>query len=60
MAVAIAERRPHRASGDLACHVLEVMAALVGSCEGGGLMAIESRCARPEPMTAGLRTGEMS
>jgi predicted dehydrogenase len=60
MAVAIAERRPHRASGDLACHVLEVMAALVGSCEGGGVMAIESRCARPEPMTAGLRTGEMS
>jgi predicted dehydrogenase len=60
MAVAIAKGRPHRASGELAYHVLEVMVALTGSCEGGGVVAIESRCTRPEPMAAGLRTGEMS
>jgi len=60
MAVAIAQGRPHRASGELAYHVLEVMAALVGSSEGRGIVAIESRCARPEPMPAGLQTGELA
>jgi predicted dehydrogenase len=60
MAVAIAEGRPHRASGELAYHVLEVMEALVGSSEGRGIVAIASRCARPEPMPAGLQTGEMA
>jgi predicted dehydrogenase len=60
MAVAIAKGRPHRASGELAYHVLEVMEALVGSSEGRGIALIESRCVRPEPMVAGLRTGEMA
>ncbi len=60
MAVAIAQGRPHRASGELAYHVLEVMEALVGSSEGQGIVAIASRCARPEPMAPGLQTGEMS
>ena len=60
MAAAIADGRPHRASGALAYHVLEVMEALVGSSEGRGIALIESRCARPEPMPAGLRTGEIS
>ena len=60
MAVAIADGRPHRASGALAFHVLEVMEALVGSSEGRGIASIESRCARPEPMPAGLATGEMA
>jgi predicted dehydrogenase len=50
MADAIAKGRPHRASGALAYHVLEVMEALVGSCEGRGITPIASRCARPEPM----------
>ena len=59
MAVAIAKGRPHRASGELAYHVLEVMQALVGSAEGQGIVAIASRCARPDPMAAGLKTGEM-
>jgi predicted dehydrogenase len=59
MAVAIAQGRPHRASGELAFHVLEVMEALVGSCEGSGIVTIPSRCARPKPMPAGLQTGEI-
>ena len=59
MTVAIAKGRAHRASGELAYHVLEVMEALVKSSEGQGIVAIESRCARPEPMPAGLRTGEI-
>jgi predicted dehydrogenase len=60
MADAIAKGRPHRASGALAYHALEVMEALVGSCEGRGLVTIESRCARPEPMPADLKTGEIA
>src|ERR671918_396024 len=44
MAVAIAQGRPHRASGALAYHVLEVMEALVDSSEGRGIARIESRC----------------
>jgi predicted dehydrogenase len=60
MAVAIAQGRPHRVSGELAYHVLEVMEALVGSAEGRGIVEIVSRCARPEPMAPGLETGEMS
>ena len=60
MAVAIAKGRPHRASGALAYHVLEVMESLVGSSEGRGIVAIASRCERPEPMAAGLKTGEIA
>ena len=60
MAVAIANGRGHRASGALAYHVLEVMDALVGSSEGRGIVLVTSRCARPEPMAAGLQTGEMA
>jgi predicted dehydrogenase len=59
MADAIAKGRPHRASGELAYHVLEVMEALVGSCEGRGTVPIESRCVRPQPMRAGLATGDI-
>jgi hypothetical protein len=40
--------------------VLEVMEALVGSSEGRGIVLVTSRCARPEPMAAGLQTGEMA
>lgn len=59
MAAAIAAGRAHRASGELAYHVLEVMAALIRAAEGGGIALIESRCARPEPLPAGLGTGEL-
>jgi predicted dehydrogenase len=47
MAYAIRERRPHRASGDLAYHVLEVMEAFGRSSEKGQFITIESRPARP-------------
>ncbi|HEX3983573.1 MAG TPA: Gfo/Idh/MocA family oxidoreductase [Acidisoma sp.] len=50
MAHAIRENRPHRASGALAFHVLEVMEAFHRSSERGGFITIESRPARPEPM----------
>ncbi|MEZ5865877.1 MAG: Gfo/Idh/MocA family oxidoreductase [Geminicoccaceae bacterium] len=51
--------RPHRASGELAFHVLEVMEGLVRSAEGDGSVTIASRCARPAPLLPGLAMGEM-
>jgi predicted dehydrogenase len=51
MAKAIAEGRPPRASGRLACHVLEILLALEASAEGAGRIAIQSRIDRPETVT---------
>ena len=50
MAEAIRDDRPHRASGQLAYHVLEVLEGLQRSSDEGRKIAIESTCERPEPM----------
>jgi predicted dehydrogenase len=50
MAFAIRSNRPHRASGELAFHVLEVMEALQLSSEQGKHIEIVSRPERPAPM----------
>ena len=59
MAQAIRQDRPHRTSGALAFHVLEVMEAFQKSSDLGESVAIESRPARPAPMPATLKTGEL-
>lgn len=41
--------RPHRASSELAFHVLELMHAFLRSAEEGRHVTIESRCQRPTP-----------
>jgi predicted dehydrogenase len=51
MAEAIAQARPHRASGELALHVLEVIEAIRRSSAEGRRIAIASRCERPAPVT---------
>jgi len=53
MAMAIRQGRPHRASGDLALHVLEVLEALEVSSRSGQFVSIRSRCDRPEPVPLG-------
>ncbi|MEM7045482.1 MAG: Gfo/Idh/MocA family oxidoreductase [Pseudomonadota bacterium] len=53
MAAAIHADRPHRASGAMALHVLEVMDALSRSSEEGRHIAIESRPERPAPLSKG-------
>ncbi len=53
MAQAIAEGRRHRANGDLALHVLEVLAALERSSLEGQRIRIETICERPEPVPLG-------
>jgi predicted dehydrogenase len=53
MAMAIRHSRPHRASGGLALHVLEVLEALEASSRSGQFVSIRSRCERPEPVPLG-------
>lgn len=50
MAEAILQGRPHRASGDLALHVLEVIASLLASAETGRAISLSTSCARPEAL----------
>lgn len=53
MAAAIRAGRPHRASGMLALHVLEVLDAFERSSIEGCHIAIETPCDRPEKMPLG-------
>jgi predicted dehydrogenase len=53
MAQAIREGRPHRANGDLALHVLEVLQALERSSIEGQRIRIETICERPEALPLG-------
>ena len=46
--------RPHRASGDLALHVLEVMEKAIAASDSGRHQQVESRCDRPAPLPPGL------
>lgn len=50
MARAIRTGGPHRASGELAHHVLEVMQSLLAAAEGRRYVDIESRCTVPETL----------
>jgi predicted dehydrogenase len=50
MARAIAEGRPHRANGEVALHVLEVMAKILEAATEKRAMEIHHPCARPEPL----------
>ncbi|MDR2403026.1 MAG: Gfo/Idh/MocA family oxidoreductase [Spirochaetaceae bacterium] len=50
MAEAIVEGRPHRASGDLAFHVLEVMHGIHDASASGTYYQLTSTCSRPEAM----------
>ena len=59
MAQAIRNGRPHRASGALALHALEVMEAFQASSDAGRAMDIASRPERPAPMPASLELGEL-
>ena len=53
MAAAIRAGRPHRASGALAFHVLEVMEAFQKSADEGRRIKIASKVERPAPLATG-------
>lgn len=59
MAAAAKSGRPHRACGELALHVLEIMQALGEASRESCHVDIISRCERPEPMREGLNFGEV-
>jgi predicted dehydrogenase len=50
IALAIQEDRPHRASGELAYHVLEILLALSEPDRAGVAIPIHSTCERPAPL----------
>ena len=51
--------RPHRVSGALAQHVLDVMLAFDDSSASGKHVAMTSRCDRPAPLPPGLPLGSL-
>jgi predicted dehydrogenase len=52
MAEAIRAGRPHRANGDLAFHVLDIMHATLESARDGRRIELSSQCERPAAMEA--------
>jgi predicted dehydrogenase len=52
MAQALRSGRPHRATGELGMHVLEVIHAFLDSSERGEHVAVDSTFERPEPLPA--------
>jgi predicted dehydrogenase len=50
MMAAVADGRPHRASGELALHVLDVMNGLLESAAVGRHVTVSTTCTRPEPI----------
>jgi len=59
MASALLHKRPHRASGELACHVLEAMQAVQLASEREASVHLKSTMQRPAPLRAGLPLGEI-
>lgn len=59
MAYAMRNGRGYRATGDLALHVLEVMAAFSKSSQEDRYIHIQSRCERPKPFPTGLEDGHL-
>jgi predicted dehydrogenase len=57
MAHAIVNNRPHRASGELALHVLEVMEAFASASRSESIVEIGTTTERPAPISDSLMNG---
>jgi predicted dehydrogenase len=57
MAHALRGGRPHRASGELTTHVLDIMHAFHDASNEGRYIELESTCQRPEQLKADLPVG---
>jgi predicted dehydrogenase len=60
MAEAIRERRPHRASGELGLHVVEIMESFLTSADAARSVALKSTCRQPAALAPGLPLGKLS
>jgi hypothetical protein len=59
MAQAVISERDHRASGELAYHILEAMLSFEKASRSGSHILLESSCDRPAPMSTNLKFGEV-
>ncbi len=59
MVSAIRAGRAHRASGELAYHVLDIMHAIHDASDTGAHVSLQSTCERPAPLPAGLTDGDI-
>jgi len=59
MALAIASGRPHRANGQTASHVLEIMHAIHDASASGAHVELKTDMVRPEPLPEGLEFGKL-
>ena len=59
MARGIQARRAHRASGELAYHVLDVMCAFEEASQAAKHVTLKSTCDRPAALPTGLKLGEL-
>ncbi len=59
MASALQSGRPHRASGELAYHVLDIMCAIHDASDEGQHIKLTSTCSRPMPLPVGLPDGTL-
>ena len=59
MLAAIRSGRPHRASGEMAYHVVDVVNAIHEASESGSYVQVASRCERPQPLPLGLPDWEI-
>ena len=59
MAYALRTGRPHRATGEMAYHVLDIMHAIHDASTAGAHVDIESTCSRPAPLPTDLLPGRL-
>ena len=60
MAHAVRTNQPHRASGELTLHVLELMHAIHTASSTGTHVTTQHACARPAPLALGLLPGSIA
>jgi predicted dehydrogenase len=59
MAYALRSGRPHRASGELAYHVLDIMHAFHDASREGKHIQLQSTCRQPAPLPPNLMPGRL-
>ena len=52
MVAALRDDRPHRCSLDMALHVVEVLTAILQTCETGTAITMQTSCLQPAPLDA--------
>ncbi len=59
MACGLQSGRPHRANGEMAYHVLDIMHAIHDAAREGKHVEMASTCTRPAALPMGLRNGQL-